>query len=80
VVLADGRAVAYLERGGRSISVLGRDSDNLDRVAEGLEIAASRQRIEVATVDGASVAEHPLGDVLTSRGWKLSYRGLRPPG
>jgi ATP-dependent Lhr-like helicase len=81
VIIVDGRAAAYLERGGRSVTVFGgADGAPLELVAEGLDEAATRQRIEVSTVDGVSVAEHPLGDVLVGRGWRLSYRGLRPPG
>ncbi len=80
VIVVDGRAAAYLERGGRSVTLFDHTDGARDLVAEGLEEAATRQRIEVSTVDGVSVAEHPLGEVLVGRGWRLSYRGLRPPG
>jgi ATP-dependent Lhr-like helicase len=80
VVLVDGRAVAHLERGGRSIMLFSCEQDDLDAVATALGIAARRQRIEVSNVDGGPVAEHALHDVLTAKGWRLSYRGLRPPG
>jgi ATP-dependent Lhr-like helicase len=80
VIIVDGRATAYVERGGRSVTVFDPTGAARALVAEGLEEVATRQRIEVSTVDGVSVAEHPLGDVLVGRGWRLSYRGLRPPG
>jgi ATP-dependent Lhr-like helicase len=80
VVLVDGRAVAYLERGGRSVVLFSCEHDDLDAVATALGMAAGRQRIEVSNVDGGPVAEHALHEVLTDRGWRISYRGLRPPG
>jgi ATP-dependent Lhr-like helicase len=78
VVLVDGAAAAYVERGGRSVTRLDA-SIALELVADGLAEIARRARVEVATVDGTSIAEHPLAEALGSLGWRVSYRGMRPP-
>ncbi len=77
VVLGD-RAHAFVDRSGRSV-VLFEDAD-LSAVADGLAQVAERSpRLEVANVDGESVASSALAEVLAARGWVVSYRGMRPP-
>ena len=78
VVLVDGVAVAHIDKAGRTVLTFGADPP-LDAIAEALRELALRRRIEVATVDGTAPGEHPLGAVLTEAGWKIGYRGLRPP-
>jgi hypothetical protein len=36
-------------------------------------------RMELATVDGHPVSDTVLGVALQAIGWRISYRGLRPP-
>ena len=67
---------------GRRCSRSGRadeDGDDLGVLVAGLGDRRRSPRIEVATVDGTPVAEHPLGMASQAGGWRLSYRGLRPP-
>jgi ATP-dependent Lhr-like helicase len=78
VALRDGVAIAHLDKAGRTVLLLG-DEPPLDPVADALSRLAALRRVEVATVDGVGVAEHRLGEVLIARGWKVGYRGLRPP-
>jgi ATP-dependent Lhr-like helicase len=99
VVLADGAAIAYLERGGRSVLTFGRDDrddrdgehgdggsqgaqradDVADLVGALSDLARRQPRIELATVDGHPVSDTVLGVALQAAGWRVSYRGLRPP-
>ena len=79
VVLSDGIPQAFVDRSGRQVTIF--DGADLEAVAEGLTVDVARliRRMELAQVNGASVGEHGIAGHLASRGWKLSYRGLRPP-
>jgi ATP-dependent Lhr-like helicase len=96
VVLADGAAIGYLERGGRSVLTFrrgGRDGDQsaagsagedraddvADLVGALCDLARRQPRMELATVDGHPVSDTVLGVALQAAGWRVSYRGLRPP-
>jgi ATP-dependent Lhr-like helicase len=98
VVLADGEAIAYLERGGRSVLTFrrgdrGEEADGeaarsrarggADEVADVVgalcDLARRQPRMELATVDGHPVSDTVLGVALQAAGWRISYRGLRPP-
>ena len=86
VLFFDGRPLAFLDRKGRSVTVLGEfggvEPTPLEAVAHALADFGRDQRaarLEVATVDGVGVAETALGELLIEMGWRISYRGLRPP-
>ena len=79
VVLADGRCVAYVERGGKSILTFDDAEPNVVAAALG-DIARRTPRFELRTVDGHPPSDTVLGVTLLGGGWKISYRGLRPPG
>jgi ATP-dependent Lhr-like helicase len=87
VVLSDGRAIAYLERGGRSVVTFpdpderdGDGGDDLGVLVAALgDLARRSPRMELASVDGNPVSDTVLGMALQAGGWRISYRGLRPP-
>jgi ATP-dependent Lhr-like helicase len=78
VVLADGEAAVYLERGGRSLLTF--PAALVDpRWAEALAsvVRSGRRRsIEIAKVDGAPVRESPHADLLRAAGFADGYKGL----
>jgi ATP-dependent Lhr-like helicase len=82
VVLVDGQAVLFAERGGRSVLTFSTDSDELGRAAVGLAELVQQGRIgglTVARVDGAEALTsrgRPL-DALTDAGFMMTPRGLR---
>jgi ATP-dependent Lhr-like helicase len=78
VVLVDGSAAAFIERGGRSVLTFP-DADPLLVAAALDELSTRKSRTELATSNGDPIAATPVGESLIERGWKLSYRGLRPP-
>ena len=43
------------------------------------DLAARSPRMELASVDGNPVSDTVLGMALQAGGWRISYRGLRPP-
>jgi ATP-dependent Lhr-like helicase len=79
VVLVDGLCAAFVERNAKSVLLF--DVGVCDPVADVLtdQLAPRARRMELATVNGASVSESALFAPLQKRGWKVSYRGLRPP-
>ncbi|MFN8018400.1 MAG: DEAD/DEAH box helicase [Acidimicrobiales bacterium] len=78
VVLVDGEAAAYLEKGGRSLLTFpaaivdGRWADALASVVR----RGQRRSIEIAKVDGAPVRESPHADGLRQAGFADGYKGL----
>jgi ATP-dependent Lhr-like helicase len=78
VVIVEGEAVAYLERGGRSVITFG-DGEASVLAAALTDLAGRLPRMELATVDGHPVSDTVLGVALQAIGWRISYRGLRPP-
>jgi ATP-dependent Lhr-like helicase len=77
VVLADGAATAFLERGARTLTTFGGADPAVwaDAVA-GLAKDARVRRIELRTIDGEAAAEHPAADALRAVGFTDGYRGL----
>jgi ATP-dependent Lhr-like helicase len=80
VVLVEGRAVLYLERGGRSLQTLP-PAVGPDAVAAALTALAGLatdgrvRALEIGRVDGLPVADSPLRDALATAGFRASYRG-----
>jgi ATP-dependent Lhr-like helicase len=86
VVLVDGRAALYLERGGRSLLTLpGADGDQHTRAISALPalVAAGgpMRELRIERIDRGPVAESPLAEALRDAGFRASYRGylLRRP-
>ncbi|MDP9224149.1 MAG: DEAD/DEAH box helicase [Actinomycetota bacterium] len=80
VVVVDGALALFIERGGRSILTFTRDPENLERAVEAITIAAKDGmlgRISLEKVDGRSVFESSLTQVLVQAGLSQSLRGLR---
>jgi ATP-dependent Lhr-like helicase len=78
VVLVDGAAVAYLERGGRSLVTFPAAADHpgwVDALVRLVKDGRYRS-LEIGRVDGAPVCEHQLADRLREAGFVDSYRGL----
>jgi ATP-dependent Lhr-like helicase len=81
VVLIDGEAAVYLERGGATLQVLAPADDPAVAAAAfralGVLVADGRFRELVITkVDGAPIAESPLRQGLLASGFVPGYRGL----
>jgi len=79
VILRDGTAHGFVDRAGRSLLIF--DGADLVVVAAGLAFIGRwrLRRLELASVNGAPLAEHPLAGLLAADGWRISYRGMRPP-
>jgi ATP-dependent Lhr-like helicase len=80
VVVHDGHAVLYLERGGRTALVLTEDARHLQPAAVALAqvVRAGRvPRISVETVAGHSVGRTALGAALREAGFREHPKGLR---
>jgi ATP-dependent Lhr-like helicase len=80
VVLANGEPVLYLERGGKSLQTLPAANDASNTAAAlaslGELVADGRFRsLQLERVDGASVGESPLRDLLAEAGFRPAYRG-----
>jgi ATP-dependent helicase Lhr and Lhr-like helicase len=87
VVMVDGRAALYLERGGRGLVTLpdAHDPEVLHRAAEALPGLVAPggplRELRLERVDRGPVADSPLAEVLRDAGFRASYRGylLRRP-
>ncbi|MFS0884217.1 ATP-dependent helicase [Aeromicrobium sp. 179-A 4D2 NHS] len=80
VVIHDGRAVVYLERGGKSALTFTDDPRALAAAAESLVATVRRGRLgrlTVQTADGEPVASTPLGEALAAAGFEAHLKGLR---
>jgi ATP-dependent Lhr-like helicase len=82
VVLVDGAAVLYAERGGRSLLSFTADRDALDAAAAALAERVASGRIgslTVARIDGteALTVGGPVPEALTGAGFIMTPRGLR---
>jgi len=77
VVLADGNAAAYLERGARTLLTFpaGSEGSWVDAVASLVKDGRLR-RIELTRIDGAPVVESPFAEALRTAGFVEGYRGL----
>jgi ATP-dependent Lhr-like helicase len=78
VVIADGRPVAYLERGGRSLLVFPSAEHHPEWAAAiaGLVGHGRLRRLEIARIDGDPAAGSPHADALRAAGFRDGYRGL----
>ena len=81
VVLVDGHAVLYLERGGRGLITLpaatdtGRASRAVSALASLVAPEGPHRELRLERVDRAPVAESSLADALRAAGFRPSYRG-----
>ena len=81
VVIVDGAAALYLERGGRGLLRLpvATDSEVARRAVEALAAAVGptgpMRELRLERVDRVPVAESALGDALRDAGFRPSYRG-----
>ena len=75
MVLADGKLVAYIERGARSIITW---SDNEAEIVSGVVAAVKRRRrpSTVATVNGEPALKSPLAAAMAEAGFVTGYKGL----
>jgi len=74
VVIDGGELRLYLERGGRSLLTVGEvDLAHLQALAKA---AATRDKLEIQTVDGAPVKESSLQELLREAGFGTSPKGL----
>ncbi len=78
VVIDDGRAVAFLERGGRSVVVLDGDADPARWIGGLRDLVASGRvsKLEIAKIDGEAAGASPLVPAFESVGFSRGYRGL----
>ena len=80
VVMHDGHAVLYLERGGRKVLLLDADPVRLTAGATALAALVRTGRVPRLTVEsagGRSVGPTPLGDALREAGFVPHPKGLR---
>ena len=80
VVIVDGSAVLYLERGGRSLlTIPGSDTERLRRAVAALstlvEAGGPMRELRLDRVDRGPVGESPVADALREAGFRPSYRG-----
>ena len=82
VVMVDGRAVLYVERGGRGLLTLPSASDP-GRASRAVQALASlvapdgpMRELRLERVDRAPVGESPLADALKAAGFRPGYRGF----
>ena len=78
IVLRDGHPLAFLERGGRSLTLFERASEDPSWVEPLLQLVRSRtlKGLEITKINGQPPAENPeLRDLLLENGFKPGYRG-----
>ncbi|MDQ3690109.1 MAG: DEAD/DEAH box helicase, partial [Chloroflexota bacterium] len=81
VVIVDGRATLYLERGGRGVLRLPASEDvgMLERAISTLPALVAGdgpyRELRIERIDRAPVGESPLADMLTDIGFRPSFRG-----
>ncbi|MCY3539886.1 MAG: DEAD/DEAH box helicase [bacterium] len=77
VILHDGRPLLFLERGGRTATLLTGDPDLHGYAADALsEIATRHRRLIVETINGRAAGDHPLGATMRESGFATSLKGL----
>jgi ATP-dependent Lhr-like helicase len=78
VVLIDGAACAYLERGGRKVLTFPAAADHPEwpEVLGSLVDAGRVRRLRIESIDGQSAAVSPWSDSLRSHGFSEGYKGL----
>ncbi|MFV0461111.1 MAG: DEAD/DEAH box helicase [Actinomycetales bacterium] len=82
VVLADGRLLAYAERGARTVLTFTTDPDDQERIARALAEVVQSGRVAsltITTVDGSALlgSRHPLEKALADNGFHATPRGMR---
>jgi ATP-dependent Lhr-like helicase len=80
VVLVDGAAVLYVERGGRSLLSFTEERGELQAAAEALAGAVHEGwlgTLAVERADGVGSLGSALADVLTEAGFRVTPKGLR---
>ena len=83
VVLVDGAAVLYVERGGRSLLSFTDEPDRLQPAADALALAVrdgALGRLQVERADGVPITQSALGSALEAAGFRPTPRGLRLRG
>jgi ATP-dependent Lhr-like helicase len=78
VVLRDGRPLAFVERGGRSLALFARAASDPSWVEalSGLVRSGQLRSLEIQRVDGRPVAERPeISELLLAGGFRAGYRG-----
>ncbi|HSM01074.1 MAG TPA: DEAD/DEAH box helicase, partial [Acidimicrobiia bacterium] len=82
VVIADGRLLAFVERGGRTVLSFSEDAEVLEAAASALVALGKRRmrRMVVSTVDGEPAGSTPLGRALVEAGFAEGYKGLTLAG
>ena len=78
VVLRDGHPLAFLERGGRSLTVFAAGEEDLSWVPTLASLVHRKQlkKIEIQKINGVPPAEQPaLRDALTANGFSQGYKG-----
>ena len=76
--MIDGELFAYLDRGGRSLTVFapGHDDPRWVGALAGLVHQRQLKKIEVQKINGVPPAEQPeLRDLLTANGFAQGYKG-----
>lgn len=80
VLLREGEAVAWLERGGKTCLTFTRDGDALEAAAQALAEATRAGRLgrfHLHRVDGEPAASTPFGRALVAAGFRPAWPGLR---
>jgi ATP-dependent Lhr-like helicase len=79
VVIFDGKPLAYLERGGKSLALFDGATENtswVDALAGLVKITRQVKSIEIQKIDGKPTAEVPeLRDLLLNGGFSIGYKG-----
>ncbi|MEN3273538.1 MAG: ATP-dependent helicase Lhr and Lhr-like helicase [Actinomycetota bacterium] len=78
VVLVDGEAAAYLERGGRTLLTFAKAADT-DAWVDGLVALVKERRVSrlaIAKIDGEAAAASPTAALLRAHGFQEGYKAL----
>ena len=77
VILHDGRPLLFLERGGKTATLLTDAEELHGAAADALtEIGVRHRRLTVETINGLPAGDHPLGAILLESGFAISLKGL----
>ena len=74
IVMASGVPVAWLDPGGRSISIF--DTDETLKTEAIWRLASGRHRSVISRIDGVDARDHPLAGGLIERGFVSGYKGF----
>jgi hypothetical protein len=77
VILGAGELLAYLDRGGRRLTLLSDQLDSYGEIAREIASIASRQRrMRIERIDDHPAEKAPLGSALTEWGFVPAVSGL----